>query len=185
MAVNMQPGNMPHLAWIDLGGDGVYTECAVMKKDGLGNIYFFPLNALDKIDKGRLARILSNRNATAFELWDLMSQITLNNGVNALTYFHQLVEMITPNGKRMRPQEGVVGTEGVIDTRSVDQRKALEASAQIAASAAANAAANAAAAAIRGERAAPETAAAEALSEEAPAPAPATRRATKKSTTKK
>jgi len=177
MAVSMQPGNMPHLFWIDLANDGIYTECAVMKKDGLGNIYFFPLNALDKIDKGRLARILSNRNANTFELWDLMSQITLNNGVNALTYFHQLVELITPNGKRMRPREGVIGTEGIIDTRGKEARAAMEEQAQIAARAAANAAADAAAAAIRGTQAAPAPAPAAA---EAPAPAPK-RRTTKKS----
>lgn len=178
MTVQMQPGNMPHLYWIDLSGDGVYTECAVMKKDGLGNVYFFPLNALDRIDKGRLARILSNRNATAFELWDLMSQITLNNGVNALMYFHQLVEMITPTGKRMKPQEGVVGTEGIIDTRTKEARAAMEANVQTAATAAANAAAQAAAAAIRGE--APSApAAAPAAAEEAPAK-PARRRTTKK-----
>lgn len=174
MAVQMQAGNMPHLYWIDLNNDGVYTECAVMRKDGLGNVYYFPLNALDRIDKGRLARILSNRNAQQFELWDLMSQITLNNGVNALEYFHQLVEMITPKGKRMRPREGVIGTEGVIDMRGAEKRALMEEQAQIAASAAATAAANAAAAAIRGNQEAPAPAA------EAPAK-PAQRRTTKKS----
>jgi hypothetical protein len=157
MAVSMHQGNMPHLYWIDLSGDGVYTECAVMRKDGLGNVYFFPLNALDKIDKGRLARILSNRNATAFELWDLMSQITLNNGVNALTYFHQLVEVITPNGRRMKPREGVVGTNsGVVDMRGKEARAAMQAQADMAASAAAKAAAEAAVAAVRRGPDAPE-----------------------------
>lgn len=158
-----------------------------MKKDGLGNVYFFPLNALDKIDKGRLARILSNRNATSFELWDLMSQITLNNGVNALTYFHQLVELITPNGKRMKPREGVIGTEGVIDTRGREARAAMEEQAQIAARAAANAAADAATRAIRGEQSAPAPAApAATAAEAAPAEkAPAKRRTTKKPTEEK
>lgn len=153
MAVNMQEGNMPHIFWIDLKNDGVYTECAVMKKDGLGNIYYFPLNALDDIDKRRLARILSNRNANHFELWDLMSNITLNNGVNALTYFHQLVQVLTPGGRSMRPQEGVigVGTTGVIDTRSKDARNAMEAAASVAANAAATAAATAAANAVRAQ----------------------------------
>lgn len=152
MAVQMYQGNLPHIYWIDLNSDGLFVECAVMRKDGLGNVYFFPLKALDQIDKRRLARILNNRNANNFELWDLMSNITLNNGVNALTYFHQLVEMVTPNGKRMKPQQGVVGTSlsGVVDTRSADARTNMEAAAQMAAKAAADAAASAAAAAIKG-----------------------------------
>lgn len=151
MAVTMHQGNLPHIFWIDLKNDGVFTECAVMKQDGLGNVYYFPLNAIDDIDKRRLARILANRNANAFELWDLMSNITLNNGVNALTYFHQLVQVITPGGRVMRPQEGVVGVGqgGVIDTRGKDARKVMEEAAGMAARAAAGAAAEAAANAVR------------------------------------
>lgn len=151
MAVTMQPGNLPHIYWIDLNNDGVYTECAVMKKDGLGNVYYFPLNALDEIDKRRLARIVTNRNAKHFELWDLMSNITLNNGVNALTYFHQLVQVMTPSGRKMRPREGTVGVGdgGTIDTRGVDARKQMEDAASYAAKAAATAAAEAAANAVR------------------------------------
>lgn len=152
MAVQMQEGNMPHIYWIDLKGDGVYTECAVMKRDGLGNVMFFPLKALDNIDKKRLARILTNRNAVHFELWDLMSNITLNNGVNALTYFHQLVEMITPSGRVMKPEAGVIGIEttGVIDTRNADQRKDYERYAQDATKIATEAAKAATEAALRG-----------------------------------
>ena len=161
MAVQMYQGNMPHIFWIDLANDGMFTECAVMKRDGLGNVFFFPLTQLDRIDRGRLAKILTNRNAQAFELWDLMSQITLNNGINALEYFHQMVEMISPAGKRTKPREGVVGT-GIVDTRSAEQRAVHERDVAAAAQAAATAAANAAAQAVRGadqpQQAAPATA---------------------------
>lgn len=150
MAVTMHQGNMPHIFWIDIANDGMFTECAVMKKDGLGNVFFFPLSALDKIDKGRLAKIVSNRNAEAFELWDLMSQITLNNGVNALEYFHQLVEVLSPTGKRTKPREGVIGTAytGVVDMRGSDERARMQEQANMAATAAASAAAAAATAAV-------------------------------------
>jgi len=152
MAVTMRPGNLPHIAWIDLKNNGVYTECAVMKQDGLGNVYFIKLTSLDQIDRKRLARILTNRNATHFELWDLMSNITLKNGVNALQYFHQLVEVITATGQVMRPREGVIGapgSAGVIDTRT-DAAKAMDDErAARAARAAAQAAAEAAAKAYR------------------------------------
>ena len=150
MAITMRQGKLPHIFWIDLNNDGMFVECAVMKKDNFGNIYFFPLTAIDEIDKRRLAKIVSNRNAAHFELWDLMSNITLNNGVNALDYFHQLVRMKTPSGREITPQKGVVGYgSGVIDTRGEDYRQDLENTASAAAKAAATAAAEAAANAIK------------------------------------
>ena len=142
MAVKMFEGSLPHIFWIDLDGNGMFTECAVMKRDKLGNTYFFTVTSLDSIDKGRLSRILQNRNAKNFELWELMEQITLNNGVNALTYFHQLVQMISANGKRVKPQEGIVGT-GFIDTRSAGERQEADRNISAAAKAAADAAASA------------------------------------------
>lgn len=98
-----------HIAWIDLYGDGVLHECAVMRTKADGNILFFQVNALDEIDRRRLAGILATRNANNFELWDLMSQKTLGNGVNALSYFHQLVKVLSPAGKILDPRSGQVG----------------------------------------------------------------------------
>lgn len=115
MALQTRKGSRPHIEWIDLKGTGVYTECAIMKRDDFDNIYFIELTALDLIDKTRLARILTHRNAGINELWDLMSQITLNNGVNALHYFHQLVKIITTDGVVMNPRQGQVGM-GRVDT---------------------------------------------------------------------
>lgn len=99
----------PHIEWIELQGDGILHECAVLRRDGFGNVYYFKTNSLDNIDKQRLAAILADRNANNFELWDLMSHRTLGNGVNALAYFHQLVKVLTPNGKTVEPQSGQVG----------------------------------------------------------------------------
>jgi hypothetical protein len=125
MAVTIRPGHLPHIFWIDLTNDGVLVECAVMNKDRFGNVTFIKVNTLDACDRRRLLKIVSNRNSTSFPLWDLMSNITLNNGCNALTYFHQLVEMITPTGKVMRPQQGVIGT-GVIDTNAQARNQAVQ-----------------------------------------------------------
>ena len=128
MSVIVKKGNYPHTAWIDLKMNGVLVECIVMKTDAFGNISYIEINKLDKIDKNRLLKILSNRNAHSFELWDLMSQITLNNGVNALTYFHQLVQVITPQGVIMSPRAGEVGIgSGVVDTNvPTTQQAAVE-----------------------------------------------------------
>lgn len=104
-----QSREYPHVAWIDLNNDGNLHECAILKQQRDGNIMFFKINNLDEIDRRRLAGILMDRNAQSFELWDLMSQKTLGNGVNALAYFHQLVKILTPAGKVMDPQSGVVG----------------------------------------------------------------------------
>ena len=102
-------GNLPHIKWLDLKNNNILVECAILKEDSLGNIYYIEVPNLDRIDKERIARILTNRNANNFELWDLMSQITLNNGVNALHYFHQVVKIITPTGIVMNPRIGAVG----------------------------------------------------------------------------
>lgn len=108
--------SLPHIVWIDLHNDGVMHECALMKEDELGNKYIFELASLDRIDKGRLTRILQDRNVESFELWDLMANVTLNNGVNALEYFHQLVKVLTPEGKIISPHTSVRGAPSTIDT---------------------------------------------------------------------
>lgn len=108
----------PHIEWLELYGDGVLHECAVMKRDGAGNVLFFKTNDLDQIDRKRLAGLLVDRNARNFELFDLMAQKTLGNGVNALVYFSQLVKQLTVNGKILDPRSGQVGT-GQVSTAPV------------------------------------------------------------------
>lgn len=103
----------PHIEWIDLGSDGTLVECAIMKKDTTGNIYFFEVSKLDSIDRQRVLQIISDRNTNNFELWDLMANKVLGNGANALEYFHQLVKVITPSGKIINPQLGRIGAGSV------------------------------------------------------------------------
>lgn len=108
----------PHVEWFELNGDGIMHECAVMKRDASGNVLFFKTNDLDEIDKKRLAGILMDRNARNFELWDLMANKTLGNGMNALVYFSQLVRQLTTNGKILDPRAGQMGT-GAVGTATV------------------------------------------------------------------
>jgi len=130
MAITKRKGNFPHVSWIDLKGNGVLTECAILKEDGFGNTYYIEIPKLDAIDKNRLARIVKNRNAPNFELWDLMSQVTLNNGINALEYFHQLVKIITTDGVIMNPRQGTVGT-GVVNTGSAAEMASMNMNAPV------------------------------------------------------
>lgn len=105
----MVKGKFPHIEWLDLAGNNVLIECAIMKTEDTGGKMFIRLDQLDTIDKQRIAKILTNRNANAFELWDLMAQITLGNGENALKYFHQMVKVFTPDGTVMKPKTGQMG----------------------------------------------------------------------------
>ena len=116
-----QKSKYPHIEWIDLQNNNILVECAVMKRDQLGNTYFVRLDAMDNIDKKRLFKIVTNRNAELYELWDLMSNVTLGNGVNALTYFHQLTKVVTPNGQVMPLSSSVIGVSG---TRKVSGAEA-------------------------------------------------------------
>jgi hypothetical protein len=122
MTVRQHDGNIPHVKWIDLKGNNILVECAILKTDSLGNIYYIEIPNLDHIDKQRLSRLLRNRNAVNFELWDLCSQVTLNNGMNALEYFHQLVKVITPTGVIMNPKVGAIGVgSGEVDLKAAGE----------------------------------------------------------------
>lgn len=125
MAIRKTPGGLPHVFWIDLKSNNVLTECAVFKTDERGNTHYMEIPSLDGIDKGRLFKILSSRNATSFPLWDLMSQVTLNNGSNALEYFHQLVKVITEDGVVLNPRAGHVGG-GKVNLNSKEQMASME-----------------------------------------------------------
>ena len=122
-----QMAQYPHVEWLDLHSDGNLHEVAVIKRDQYGNTYFLQLNELDMIDKRRLAGILTNRNAPNMELYELLSQITLGNGVNSLQYFHQLVKVKTPAGQIMKPQIGQIGAPGMIAAQQQQQQKAAPA----------------------------------------------------------
>lgn len=100
---------IPHIEWVDLYQDGMLHEVAIVKRDKLKNIHFIKIDELDRIDRTRLASILRDRNAGAFELWDLLSQKTLGNGMGALDYFHQITKVATPTGQIYTPNESKVG----------------------------------------------------------------------------
>lgn len=103
------PGQYPHVEWIDLENNNTLTEVAVLGEDRIGNIKFIKLQNLDTIDKSRMVKILTTKHAARMPLWESMANTTLNNGANALEYFHQLVRVRTPNGQISRPQFGVTG----------------------------------------------------------------------------
>jgi len=126
-AINVIKGRYPHVGWLDLEGQGILTEVAVVKDSNQG-IAFIRLDHLDMIDKQRLFRVISNRNAHMYELWDLMSNVTLGNGANALDYFHQYVKVLTPMGKVINPQMGRIGAQAprVAPRKTTSKKKTSE-----------------------------------------------------------
>ncbi len=119
MAQQQAPRGFPHIEVMDLYNDGIAYEIAVIKRDPTnGDVFFIRIDHLDDIDRGRLRKILSKRDANKYELWDLLSNETLGNGQNALDFFHQLVSVRTQGGKIFKPGLGKYGV----------QRAAVEAS---------------------------------------------------------
>lgn len=121
-----QKSSLPHMEWMNIKNDGTLIECAIMKEDKQGNIYHIPITSLDDTDRSRLAKLITNRNAQNFELWDLMQQTTLGNGINALEYFHQLVKVLTPQGTIIDPIQGRRGFQQT-GVKQVPQAAAPEA----------------------------------------------------------
>jgi hypothetical protein len=108
-SIPIRPGKFPHVAWVDVSRKGVWEEVAIMSIDVGGSVHFFPLSALDRIDRQRFFNIVSSRTANSFPLYELCSQVTLGNGINALTYFQQLVKVLTPSGQVLQPRVGQIG----------------------------------------------------------------------------
>lgn len=100
----------PHIAWADIYGNGVLVEVAVLALDPKnGDLHFIPIAALDNVDRQRLLKIISKRDAVKYPLWDLLDTSTLKNGMNALEYFFQLAKVRTVSGQIFRPNTGRVG----------------------------------------------------------------------------
>jgi hypothetical protein len=95
---------LPHVRSLDIFNNGIDYEVIVMKTNKAnGDVFFIRTDYLDDIDRNRAKMILQRRDAGRYEAWDLFSQITLANGVNALEYFHQFVKVKTRSGEIMTP----------------------------------------------------------------------------------
>lgn len=110
MALVLKASKYNHIYWADLNNNGTQQEIAVVAKDEIGNVWYIPLNAMDLTDKRRMFKLVTDRQAMILPLYEVMANTMLGNGVNALTYFHQLVKLRTPSGQILVPTPGVIGT---------------------------------------------------------------------------
>ena len=99
--IELKPTRLPHVFHCDIDDSGLLKEIAVLKKYKDGSIYYIDIDPLHKIDKIRLKKIISSQHADKYELWELLSQNRLSNGMNALDFFHtNCVKIKRPKGAR-------------------------------------------------------------------------------------
>lgn len=93
-----------HIEHIDVNDDGILEQVAVVKRWEDGSLSYIDISTLGDIDKGRLKAIITSQHADKYELWELMDQTTLSNGLNALGFFHNsFIEMkLSQNAKAAR-----------------------------------------------------------------------------------
>lgn len=97
--IEKRPTDLQHVWLIDWNDDGILKEIAVVSETPDGTIYGIEVDKLHTIDKQRLKRFLVSVHADKYPLWELLSQGKLNNGTNALDFFHMnYVKVKRPRG---------------------------------------------------------------------------------------
>lgn len=87
-SIELRPTNLPHVYLCDFADNGILVEIAVLLIDQQGSIYAVEIEKMHNIDKARLKKFLVSVHADKYSLWELLSQGKLNNGQNALDFFH-------------------------------------------------------------------------------------------------
>lgn len=101
--IEKRPTAFHHVFLIDWDDNGIFKEVVVLKEFEDGTIRGIEVERLHPIDKSRIKKIVTSQHADKYELWELMSQITMKNGYNALDFF-------TVNYmKEKRPRGAIVG----------------------------------------------------------------------------
>lgn len=91
--------DLRHVFLIDWNDDGILKEIAVVSEMPDGTVYGIEVDKLHPIDKSRLKKFLVSVHADKYPLWELLSQGKLNNGTNALDFFHMnYVKVKRPRG---------------------------------------------------------------------------------------
>lgn len=105
-----QPSRYSHVYWADIKGQGLLQEVVVVAHNPNGSVWFIPLESLDNIDKQRMFRLITDRTASMLPLYEIMAHVRLNNGINALEYFQQLVKFMTPTGNVINGNTNMIAT---------------------------------------------------------------------------
>lgn len=97
--IEKRPTSMRHVFLIDWHDNGILQEIAVVMEAQDGTIYGIEVDKLHSIDKARLKKFIVSVHADKYPLWELLAQGKLNNGCNALDFFHaNYVKIKRPRG---------------------------------------------------------------------------------------
>lgn len=113
------PANQGHIEYQDIDGSGVLKEVAIVKRWEDGSFSYIETGILDQIDRGRLKTILMSPHADKYQLWELLSMAKINNGMNALDYFHQLTKKKNPKGSKERVIGGSIRDAAPVSDRMI------------------------------------------------------------------
>ncbi len=108
-----------HIEYKDIDNSGVLKEVAVVKRWEDGAVSYIETGVLDSIDRGRLKSILQSPHADKYELWELLSMSRINNGMNALDYFHQLTKKVNPKGSVQRVLGGSIRDAAPVSDKQI------------------------------------------------------------------
>ena len=115
--LELTPTSMPHVYLCDVDDSGLMKEIALVKKFKDGSIYYIEIETLHNIDKSRLKKIVTSQHSDKYELWELMSQSKLSNGMNALDFFHaNTVKVKRPRGARAAQGMGLDSVSAYADS---------------------------------------------------------------------
>ena len=95
--------DLKHVFLIDWNDDGILKEIAIVMETSDGTLFGIEVDKLHPIDKARLKKVITSVHADKYPLWELLSQGRLNNGMNALDFFHSNYV------KTKRPRGAVIG----------------------------------------------------------------------------
>lgn len=105
--ITLQATSLPHIFLCDVDDSGLLKEIALVKKFKDGTVYYIEIDSLHNIDKGRIKKIVTSQHADKYELWELMAQSRLSNGMSALDFFH------SNNVRAKRPKGARASTGGL------------------------------------------------------------------------
>lgn len=97
--IEKRPTDLKHVYLCEWNDDGILKEIAVVMETQDGTIFGIEVDKLHPIDKARLKKVITSVHADKYPLWELLSQGRLNNGMNALDFFHSnYVKVKRPRG---------------------------------------------------------------------------------------
>lgn len=107
--IELHATRLPHIFHCDIHDTGFLREIAVLKKTKDGSIFYIDIEPLHQIDKARIKKAVTSQYAADRPLWEIFSNTTLSNGMNALDFFHS-------NSVKVKRPKGAKSTVGGLDT---------------------------------------------------------------------